>query len=337
MERIGGRRSAARLGLLAALTAAIFLLGGTIWSVLTKVALGALMAWALYPLCRWLEQRMGRTAAAAVSAAVFALALFSFAALLLPPLVQQFAAFSKGLPQALEEGYAYLQARFSGLRIDAAALKESVNGLLVSLGTGVFPFLMRSAGSVASFLAALFFSLVLCIYFLRDREKFLLYASMLVPLRFRRKWLYACAQVRRELTGYVRGQLIICAGVAALTAAGLFALRVPYALVLGLLMGLLDVIPYFGPVIGAVPILVFAAQSGMGGVLWALAVVALVQQLEANWLSPRVMGNATGLHPVTVMLGVFAFGTLAGVAGMLAAVPCMLCARAVFRVMRTEP
>lgn len=310
---------------------------GVLWSVLVKAAGGALLAWALCPLCMRLEQRMGRTLSAIVSAGACALALAAFAALLLPPLVREFAAFSRGLPQAAQEGYAFMQAKLRALHIDAQALSTHLSEAVAKLGAGFFPLLMRGAGSVASFFGTLFFSLVLSIYFLREREMFTLYLSMLVPLRIRKTCLYACSQVRRELTGYVRGQLTVSALVAALTTLGLFALRVPYALVLGLLMGLLNVIPYFGPFIGAVPIAIFSAQSGIGGMIWALALVILVQQLESNWLSPRVMGNATGLHPVTVMLGVFFFGTLAGVAGMLMAVPCMLCARAVFRVMRTEP
>lgn len=337
MDKSARRQNILLIVGVAALGLALIVFRSVAWSVLAKIAGGALLAWLLCPLCRSLERSMSRGVAAVLSVAAFALVLVTLVALLLPPLIEQFAAFSKGLPQAVQGGYDWLAGTLARWNVDAAALLSHVSDLLRALGADVVPFLMRSVGSVASFVSTLVFSLVLSVYFLKDRELFLLYLSMLVPLRFRRKCLYACMQVRRELSGYVRGQLIIAASVAAMTAAGLFVVRVPYYLVLGLLMGLLDMIPYFGPIIGAVPILIFSAQLGWNGMFWALAVVILVQQLEANLLSPRVMGHSTGLHPVTVMLGVVAFGTLLGVVGMLVAVPCMLCARAVFRVMRTEP
>ena len=337
IERILKRQNLTLLISAAALIVMLTVFRGVAFSVLAKIVGGALLAWLLCPLCRRLERSMGRTAAALLSVAAFALGLILFIALLLPPLFEQFTAFSKGLPQALHSSYDWLARFLSRWDVDVDALLQSLGEVVRTLGAGIFPFLVRSAGSVASFFSTLLFSLVLGVYFLKDRELFLLYLSMLVPLRFRRKCLYACAQVRRELTGYVRGQITIAAGVAALTALGLFFVRVPYYLVLGLLMGLLDVIPYFGPIIGAIPIVLFSFPLGIQGMIWALVVVVLVQQVEANFLCPRVMGHSTGMHPVTVMLGVLAFGTLFGVVGMLAAVPCMLGARAIFRVMRTEP
>lgn len=317
--------------LLAVLYRSVFL------SLLLKILIAALLAWLLCPLCKEIERRLGRGLAAVLSVLSFALFIFALFALLLPPLGRQFAALYGGLPQALQSGYEGLCALLGRMGVDSQRFFEGLSQGFTTLGVQAFSILRRGAGGVASFVSTLLIALVLCVYFLKDRELFLLYLSMLIPLRYRKRCLYACAQIRRELTGYVRGQLLVSMSVAALTALGLFVLRVPYYLVLGLLMGLLDVIPYFGPVIGAIPIALFSLQRGINGMIWAMVVVVLVQQVEASLLCPRVMGESTGLHPVTVMLALLLGGSFFGIAGMLGAVPCMLCARALFRVLRSDP
>ena len=94
----------------------------------------------------------------------------------------------------------------------------------------------------------------------------------------------------------------------------------------------MELIPYVGPLLGGGVVLLFSLQAGTGRMLWALAVVLLVQQLEGSWLSPQMMSDATRLHPVVVLLCVMAGGSLGGVGGILVAVPALLCLRAVVRV-----
>ena len=103
---------------------------------------------------------------------------------------------------------------------------------------------------------------------------------------------------------------------------------------LGLLMGACELIPYVGPLIGGVPIVLFALPMGLPATLWALGVTIAVQQLEGYFLSPRLMAGATGLHPVYVMLLLSAGGLLGGLAGMILALPAFVCLRGAFRVLR---
>ena len=107
----------------------------------------------------------------------------------------------------------------------------------------------------------------------------------------------------------------------------LLIVGVPAWLLLGAVMGLCDLIPYLGPYLGMIPILLFSLPQGVSTALWAAAAAALVQQIESVFLSPRLMGGATGLHPVYVLLLLSAGGLLAGLPGMMAAVPCFVCLR----------
>ena len=169
-------------------------------------------------------------------------------------------------------------------------------------------------------------------YFLRDRETFTYTLSMWIPRSRRKCVLTAIQGMSRETAGYIRGQLLISLAVGVLTAAGLFLVGLPAWLTLGILMGFCEFIPYVGPFLGAIPIALFALPRGSAA-LWAMAVTVGVQQLEAFFLSPFLMAGATGLHPVYVALLLSAGGMIAGLPGMMLALPLFLCVRGGARIL----
>ena len=129
------------------------------------------------------------------------------------------------------------------------------------------------------------------------------------------------------------GQLLISLAVSVLTAAGLFLVGLPAWLALGILMGFCEFIPYVGPFLGAITIALFTLPRGSAALLWAMAVTVGVQQLEGFFLSPFLMAGATGLHPVYVVLLLSAGGMIAGLPGMMLALPLFLCVRGGARIL----
>ena len=127
--------------------------------------------------------------------------------------------------------------------------------------------------------------------------------------------------------------MLVSLAVAALTALGLLLTGVPAWLALGVLMGLCEWIPYVGPLIGGVPILLFSLPMGLSTALWAVGITAAVQQIEGYCLSPRLMAGATGLHPAAVLLLLSFGGALGGLPGMMAAIPAFVCLRGAARVL----
>ena len=103
------------------------------------------------------------------------------------------------------------------------------------------------------------------------------------------------------------------------------------ALLLGLFMGVMELIPYIGPFIAGVPAVLLALQSGWTAALWTLLAICLVQQVEANLLSPRLLSGATRLHPLAVLLAIAFGGMAGGVVGMMAALPLVVCVRGAVR------
>lgn len=172
---------------------------------------------------------------------------------------------------------------------------------------------------------------LLSFYFLRDRKRLCLLLSLVLPVKYRARGIRAAREMRRESALYLRGQLILSLFVAAMTALALLLTRTPGALLLGLFMGVMELIPYIGPFIAGVPAVLLALQSGWTAALWTLLAICLVQQVEANLLSPRLLSGATRLHPLAVLLAIAFGGMAGGVVGMMAALPLVVCVRGAVR------
>jgi predicted PurR-regulated permease PerM len=133
------------------------------------------------------------------------------------------------------------------------------------------------------------------------------------------------------LSAYIRGQLLLCLFVGGLATLSLFIIGVPFALVLGLIAGLLEALPYIGPILGAIPALVVALLSDPGTAIWTAIAFFSIQQIENLILVPRIAGESVKLHPAVVMVVLVVGNELAGFWGMLVAVPTTAVIRDVFK------
>ncbi|HHW13451.1 MAG TPA: AI-2E family transporter [Firmicutes bacterium] len=185
--------------------------------------------------------------------------------------------------------------------------------------------------SVFSHLALLLLAPVISFYLSRDLPALRQGILRLLPSDGRGELRHLLTEVNRVLGGYVRGQLVISAFVGVTTWVGLAALGIPYALLIGALAGLFDIVPYFGPVIGAVPAVVLALDRSPWTALYTVGLFLVIHQLEGAILVPRIMGTRVGLHPVLVIFALLAGGQLFGFGGMLLAVPAAAVARVVLQ------
>lgn len=162
---------------------------------------------------------------------------------------------------------------------------------------------------------------VIAYYFLRDKEKISGQFLMFFPPTVRVNVMTLWEEIDGVLWGFVKGNLLISLIVGTATAVGLLFLKVDYAAVLGILYGILDIIPYFGPFLGAIPIVVLPLLQGDVNIFLVILLLIVVQQGENIFISPRVLGNSVGLHPVTVIFLVLIGGYLGGILGMVLIIP----------------
>lgn len=324
-----------------ALAAICLLLIGLWWRpltiVLSQVLLAVLLAGAMLPVSRMLEKRIPRGAAAGLSLLVLALVLSLVLLLLVPQLIYQVQLIAEKLPELIAGAQALLRKAQDSEWFGALGLTaERPEQFLQRAGawaTSKLPAVLPLATQIFDAVSRAFLSPVLAFYFLRDRDMFLFRLSLFIPVRHRRETLRTLKAMRREAMYFVRGQLLIALCVFILTAVGLLFVGLPAWLALGLIMGFCELIPYVGPILGAIPIALFSLPMGLSTCFWSLMVAFIVQQLEGTLISPRLMGGATGLHPAWVLLLLTFGGLVAGLKGMVLTLPVFLALRACLRVL----
>jgi predicted PurR-regulated permease PerM len=195
---------------------------------------------------------------------------------------------------------------------------------------GIFEALSRTAGDLTAALSRLAGQVlnlilvpILFFYLLKDFNRIKDFIHCHLPKASSEKIRRYIRSINRIIGGFFRGQLIVCTIVAVLTTFLLYIFDVPYALILGLLAGILNIIPYIGLAITlTIGILIgLLSPQPLVTLLKTVIIIEAVQIMEGNVLSPRIVGNRVGLHPVWVIFSVLIFAHFWGIPGLLIAVP----------------
>jgi len=318
---------------------AIFVLVLLIWGIVAhwaKISMifsfifyGMVIAYLLVPVSRWMEKFMPRSTAVILLFLIIIAALGLLFMLFIPQLIRQMTSMIEKLPYftlwikkiiakfqtSLEEmGLPY------GVQLTLYELVEGIEKkLLLHFKKGLDGF-VDGIGRLAGYLTVP----VLSFYFIKDREYFKKVVIGFIPSKVRGNIIQVASQVNEVLNQFIRGQLLIALVVGILNTIGFLIIRIPYALVLGLLAGFFEIVPYFGPFLGAVPAVIIAASNSPSKLIWTIVITIIVQQLEGNLFTPKIMGAHVGLHPVYIIIVLWLGGFFFGVLGILFAVPATL-------------
>ena len=245
---------------------------------------------------------------------------------LLPVLVRELDKFGKELPAMIkksEDFLQFIQWQYQNsilpyslrLAIDDALLsfEGNIQGFITDVVSGIM-------GMVGHFIG-LVISPVLAFYLLHDWFEIKDELLMIFPSGWRREIVMICKDIDRIVSGIIRGQLAVAVIVGILVTTGLYFLNVKFALLIGILAGLFDVIPYFGALIGAAPAVTLALLDSPWLALKVVVLFLMVHQLEGNIIQPQIIGENVGLHPLSVIFFVFVGGEIGGLTGMLIGVP----------------
>jgi len=194
----------------------------------------------------------------------------------------------------------------------------------------------KSLTLVASSLVILFdivLSMIIAYYFLKDIEGIKRSALMLAPKRMRNDLINIGRELNEIVTHFIQGQLLTAFIVGLMETIGLFIVQVKYPLILGVVGGVANIIPYFGPILGAIPAVAIALlESPMKALLTAIVFV-IVQQIDNAFISPKIIEGKLGLHPVTTIIAVLIGGEFFGIIGMLVGVPVTAMLKVIFKRM----
>ncbi len=246
--------------------------------------------------------------------------------------------FRRGSTQVVPQVEALLGRSLPDLvRQRTAELGQQASDLIQSAGPAAASLLASFAGNTARLVATLLgLSVVpvLAFFFLQDYPRLMGMLKDLLPRRTVGLVARRFAEVDEVLSAFVRGQLTVGAVLSLIYAAGLSAGRIDMAIVIGVIAGFGNMVPYLGTAVGILLSLVGLALSWQGP--WQLAVVAgtfvIGQMLEGLVITPRIVGEKVGLAPVAVIIAILAFGELFGFVGILLAVPVAAILKVVLRV-----
>lgn len=172
----------------------------------------------------------------------------------------------------------------------------------------------------------LFLGTVIAFYILKDQEFFIRlwrkFLHVVLPLKANGRLTEILYEMNIVISKFLRGQLLDALIIAVLSSIALSVVGIDFAIFIGFFAGLANIIPYFGPIIGSVPAVIVALLDGsISKAVLSVVVLLGIQQIDGAVISPRVVGDSTGLHPVFVLLAVIIGGKYFGLVGMLVAVP----------------
>ncbi len=309
---------------------------------LSTFALALLAAYLLNPIVQVIQTRarVSRVLATAIVYLLFIAVLIAILATMVPLVYRQIGEMGRGFDRILSQSEAAVkQLPFLGaLGIDAASLNlvEQLRDEAGSLARSAPRVLIGAASGVFNLLLIL----VLSFYLVKDAEELGQNLDNAIPAHYRDEWQNAKQELGSIWANFLRGQVLLAIIIGVVTTIVLAILGVPNAALLGLIAGLLEVVPTLGPIIAAVPAVVIAFVQGstnwaIDNTMFAFIVVIaylLIQQLENHLIVPNVLGASVNLPPIIILFGALAGASLAGVLGVFLAAPLLATARVALRL-----
>ena len=311
-------------------------------NVLMPFILGGAIAYIIDPLADRLERaglsREGATAVITVGAVLIFLIMLL---LIVPALINQMIDLVQTLPQAMSNLRSFAQEHFPSLFDDNSQVREALAGLWKIVQDKSVTLLQTFVGSAMSLLnivVLLVIVPVVAVYLLVDWDRMVARIDDLLPRDHAPVVRHLAREIDRVLSSFIRGMGMVCVILGSYYAVALMLVGLNFGLAVGFVAGLVTFIPYLGAIIGGVLAIGLALFQFWGAVEGAdgemirqgtdwlrIALVAGIfvigQMVEGNFLTPKLVGNSVGLHPVWLLLALSVFGALFGFVGMLIAVP----------------
>lgn len=185
--------------------------------------------------------------------------------------------------------------------------------------------------NLVSYLITLVIAPVFAFYMLKDISQIKDSLTLTIPRKYRSDVLAIGRDIDEIISAFLRGHLLVCVIVGILTGFGMFLIGLDFALIIGVIAGVAELVPFLGPIIAAIPALSLALLVSRETALYAAIVILIVQQLENAVISPKILGKSMGLHPLSVIFSIMAGGELYGLLGILLAVPVAATLKVILR------
>lgn len=322
-----------------------------IHEVLLPFVFSGILIYLLAPAVDWISQKqlMGRQIPRGLSVTlVYILAFLGMgllALIVLPPLYQEILNIANDIPRQIEEWRSVrlpslvnqlevLNARYK-LNINVQALVNQLLENIIQATQYQVESLPANMQKLVSFVfSALSSFLVIFIvtgFVLVDLPRIKLGARGMIPSQYRPAVIALVRAIDRDLSGTIRGQLVICLINGTLTTFALLILQVKFAITIGFVAGIFSLIPVFGAVISTVPAVLIALTQSFWTALAVIGVIIIIHLIEANFLNPKILGHTVELHPAIIVFAIVIGEHFFGPVGLLFGVPVAAMIRSILR------
>ena len=289
------------------------------------------IAYLFAPIADWLEKKGIPRTIGILFLILFTIGIMVLAGIILiPGLVKEIQDLINRIPNIARQVTTAIQKDIpkllAFLKVNPAKLQQSLLKVIPSKTEQILSNLLKGITGVGAFLGQILNVIlipILTFYFLKDFEQIKEWALDFVPRKYRSSCFFYLWRSNRILGGYIRGQLIVCTIVGILTGLGLAIFNIPFAILLGVTAGVLNVIPYIGLYTSLALALLagFFTPNVLASMLKIGGVFFIVQMLEAYIISPKIVGKRVGLHPVAVIFSILVFAKFLGFWGLVIGVP----------------
>ncbi|MCF6138045.1 AI-2E family transporter [Pseudalkalibacillus berkeleyi] len=333
-----------RLGMVLLLLLSLFVLMklGPFWhpiwdivkSIFVPFFIAVFITYLLHPIVEWLH---GKGLPRAIAILIIYLTFFGGTGFLvfksIPYLVTQLKDLSNQLPVLSDTYKMWVREFYERTDHLPEAVHTEFEQTLHATERYLTKLIESALGLIKTIWSNLFSLLVipfLVFYMLKDVDLINKMFYNLTPKKWRESGKNLVKDVDQSLGNYIRGQLTVAVALAILAVVAFWIAGVPYPVILGLIIGVTDFIPYFGPIIGAVPVALIAATISVKKLIIILGILLVLQFIEGNILGPLIVGKSLHIHPIMIIFALLIGGEIGGVLGLLLAVPIFAVGKVIF-------
>ena len=301
----------------------VYLKVKTINSIVNIIFISFIFAYTLKPLrnilCDKIKVKKKTASILIILCIILSTSIFIY--ILIPSILKE----SYNLGNILDNIDTYVEAIAKKLKINNITFFDSMyrrisdetNLFFRNFSNSLFDNLVSSLESIIS----LAIVPIVTYYFLVDGELIFNKLLLILPTEKRVIVKKGITHIDKVLSRYIISQLLLSLIIGVLTSITLFLLNVKFAILLGVFNGILNIVPYFGPIIGGLPAVFIALMESPNKALWTLIIVFIIQQIEGNILSPKITGDSTDMHPIIIIILLLIGDKLGGFIGMIIIVP----------------
>lgn len=293
--------------------------------ILLVLFLALIIVSAISPGVNWLQKRKVPRVVGVII--IYLLGLLIFATiiyLIVPPLAQEIRDLSKTFPETLYEFDAGEYESRYGLSESFPQITENIKSFLGGIsarleifGSSFFSATVNVFGGIVSGILILVISFYLAV----QEEGIKKFFRSILPSEHQPYVFHLWTRTETKMGRWLQGQLLLGLIIGVFTFIGLSALGIEYALVLAILAGLFELIPYAGPILAAIPAVLLGARDNLTLGLWVVLMYVIIQRIENDILVPKIMQRAVSLNPIIVIIAILVGAKLAGIMGIIVAVP----------------